>query len=67
MWVVEDPTLGQPQMNVSAPATVALRDGTIQGPVRFQVYSNYPAFVDRAEITIYRASDTDLVTPLAFR
>ena len=65
LWAVEDPAMGQPQLNISAPARVALSNGTIQGPVRFHVYNNYPAFIDRAEVLIFRATDVDLVSPLA--
>lgn len=65
IWVVEDPTLGQARMNLSAPATVAFEAGRIVSPVRFQFHSNYPAFIERADIRIYRATDVDMVTPLA--
>jgi hypothetical protein len=65
IWATEDPNLGQPQFNVSAPSLVAFDGGRITKPVRFYAYSNYPAFIERAEVLVYRASDTDLVTPLA--
>jgi hypothetical protein len=64
IWATEDPGLGQPELGVSAPGFVAF-DGRIAGPVRFYVYSNYPAFIKRAEIILYRADDADLVAPLA--
>jgi hypothetical protein len=65
IWATEDPNLGQPQFNVSAPSLVAFDGGRITKPVRFYAFSNYSAFIQRAEVLIYRASDTDLVTPLA--
>jgi hypothetical protein len=65
IWATEDPNLGQPQFNVSAPSLVAFDGGRITKPVRFYAFSNYSAFIERAEVLIYRASDTDLVTPLA--
>jgi hypothetical protein len=65
IWATEDPNLGQPQFNVSAPSLVAFDGGKITKPVRFYAFSNYSAFIQRAEVLIYRASDTDLVTPLA--
>lgn len=65
IWATEDPTLGQPMLNISAPSQVAFADGRITEPVRFYAYNNYAAFIDRAEVLIYRASDVDLVTPLA--
>jgi hypothetical protein len=65
IWATEDPNLGQPQFNVSAPSLVAFDGSRVTKPVRFYAYSNYSAFIERAEVLIYRASDTDLVTPLA--
>ncbi|MCC6594103.1 MAG: hypothetical protein IT479_12645, partial [Xanthomonadales bacterium] len=65
LWATEDPNLGQPQMDVSASALVPFDGQRVTKPVRFFSYSNYSDFIDRAEIRIFRASDTDLVTPLA--
>ena len=65
IWATEDPNLGQPQFNVSAPSLVPFDGSRITKPVRFYAYNNYPAFIQRAEVLIYRASDTDLVSPLA--
>ena len=65
IWASEDPAMGAPEFNVAAPALVPLADGRIVGPVRFFTYCNYVAFIERAEIVIFRATDTDLVAPLA--
>ena len=65
IWATEDPNLGQPQFNVTAPSLVAFDGGRVTRPVQFYAYNNYPAFIDRAEVLIYRASDADLVAPLA--
>ncbi|MFZ5635478.1 MAG: hypothetical protein ACOY82_02715 [Pseudomonadota bacterium] len=65
IWATEDPNLGQPQFNVSAPSLVAFDGGRIVKPVKFYAYSNYAAFIQRAEVRVYRASDVDLVDPLA--
>lgn len=65
LWATEDPNLGQPSFNISAPSLVAFEGGRIVKPVRFYAYSNYAAFIRRAEVLIYRATDTDLVAPLA--
>lgn len=65
IWATEDPNLGQPQYSVSAPSLVAFDGGRIVKPVRFYAYSNYADFIERAEVLIYRASDADLVSPLA--
>uniref|UniRef100_UPI00105ED29A hypothetical protein n=1 Tax=Cognatilysobacter terrigena TaxID=2488749 RepID=UPI00105ED29A len=65
VWAVEDPTLVAPRLSVMAPSTAPLDNGRIVGSVRFQGAMNYPAFVDRLEVSVYRANDEDLVTPLA--
>ena len=65
IWATEDPNLGQPSFNVSAPSLVPFDGTRVTKPVRFYAYSNYPAFIERAEVLVYRASDVDLVDPLA--
>lgn len=64
LWATEDPNLGQPQFDVSATSLVPF-DGHVTEPVKFYAYNNYAPFIDHAEVLIYRASDTDLVAPLA--
>jgi hypothetical protein len=65
VWATEDPTLAEPVLNVQAGSMVPFEEGRITRAVRFHSYSNYTAFIDKLEVTVYRASDTDLVTPLA--
>lgn len=65
IWATEDPDLGQPELSVSAPSMVPFADGAIQKPVRFFVRGNYTAFVERYEVTLFRANDADLVAPVA--
>ncbi|RDZ27610.1 hypothetical protein DX914_15110 [Lysobacter silvisoli] len=65
VWATEDPNLGQPMFNVSAPSLLAFDGQRVVKPVRFYAYSNYSAFIQRAEVLIYRATDADLVTPIA--
>src|SRR5690606_2984114 len=65
IWATEVPNLGQPQFTITAPSLVAFEGGRIAKPVQFYAYSNYPAFIDHAEVLVYRASDVDLVAPLA--
>lgn len=65
IWVTEDPALGRPELSVSASSLVPFDGGRITQPVSFYVRSNYPRFIERAEILVFRAFDTDLVTPLA--
>src|SRR6516162_3421650 len=52
-----------------APSVVVLQkskeDGLIAPPVRFRMYSNYGAFIDRAEVRIFDAGQSPQSTPLA--
>lgn len=65
VWATEDPTQTTPVLSVQAGSEAAVEGGRIVEPVKLQVYSNYAAFIKRMQISIYRAEDTDLVTPLA--
>lgn len=65
IWATEDPTLGQPELSVSAPTMVSFDGERILKPVQFYVRGNYPAFIERLEVSLYRASDADLIEPLA--
>ncbi|MEN1972681.1 hypothetical protein WCE34_10180 [Luteimonas sp. MJ204] len=65
IWATEDPDIGQPELSVSAPAMVPFADGRIQKPVRFFARGNYVDFVERYEVTLFRANDADLVAPVA--
>jgi hypothetical protein len=65
IWATEDPTLGQPELSVSAPTMVAFDGQRITKPVQFYVRGNYPAFIQRLEIALYRSSDADLIEPIA--
>ncbi|KRG67728.1 hypothetical protein ABB27_09205 [Stenotrophomonas terrae] len=65
VWATEDPNLGQPELAVSAPSFAAYDGQSIIAPVRFAIRSNYPAFIQRMELRVYRAADLDLIEPLA--
>ncbi|MGB3393591.1 MAG: hypothetical protein WA956_08320 [Stenotrophomonas sp.] len=65
IWATEDPTLGSPELSVSAPSMVAFDGQRILKPVQFYVRGNYPAFIEKMEVRLYRASDADLIEPLA--
>ena len=65
IWATEDPALGQAELTVSAPGIVAFDGNAITKPVQFYTRSNYSAFVKRYELTLYRASDADLIDPIA--
>ncbi|MGH8025568.1 MAG: hypothetical protein ACREO0_02470, partial [Pseudoxanthomonas sp.] len=64
IWATEDPALGQAELSISAPGIVPFDGTSITKPVQFYTRSNYSAFVKRYELTIYRASDADLIDPL---
>lgn len=64
IWASEDPALTSPVLNVQGSSLAAVDGGRIVEPVRFHVYSNYADFVERMELSLYRGSDEDLVTPL---
>jgi len=65
VWATEDPGRGTPSLSVQAAATAPFEGGRILRPVRFHSYTNYAAFIERLEVTLYRGSDIDQVTPLA--
>ncbi|MEJ8855338.1 hypothetical protein WKW79_12200 [Variovorax robiniae] len=65
VWATEDSTLGQAELSVSGPSLVTFENGRIQTPLDFYVRSNYPGFIQKLDLLIYRASDIDLTEPLA--
>ena len=65
IWATEDPTLGRPVLDVQGGSTVPFENGRIAKPLRFHGYTNYASFIEKIEVTVYRGSDADLVTPLA--
>ncbi len=65
VWATEDPDLGQPRLSVSATSIVSYDGTKVTEPVKFYGNSNYTAFMKRAEVVIFKASDSDLVTPIA--
>ncbi|RZA33386.1 MAG: hypothetical protein EOP92_21155 [Lysobacteraceae bacterium] len=65
VWATEDPALTLPVLNVQGASMAEFEQGRIVRPVRFHAYSNYPSFIERIEVLVYRGTDTDLVTALA--
>ena len=65
IWATEDPALGLPELSVSAPGFAPFDGRNVVKPVQFYVRSNYSSFIERYELKLYRASDADLVEPLA--
>lgn len=64
IWITEDPVLLEPSLNVSASDKVAFQSGQIKGPISFSVYSNYAAFIKKAEIRLYSPDDSDRISPM---
>ena len=65
VWATEDPTLAQARLSVMTGGTAPFESGRIVEPVRFSGSTNYPAFIERSEVAIYRENDADLVSPIA--
>lgn len=65
IWATEDPSLGKPSFNVSAPSLVPFDGNRITKPVRFYAYNNYASFIQRADVLVYRSTDVDLIDPIA--
>ncbi|MDH3588162.1 MAG: OmpA family protein, partial [Gammaproteobacteria bacterium] len=65
LWATEDPSTVQPRLAVHAHEIVPLRGNALAMPVSFFVYSNYPVFIEKAELQIYHGDDIDLIEPLA--
>jgi hypothetical protein len=65
VWATEDPALSAPELSISAPGFAPYDGRAITKPVQFYVRSNYAPFIERYELKLYRAADTDLVEPLA--
>ncbi len=61
----EDPTVVEPRLAALGPQTLPYVNGRIGASSVFHVYMNYPAFLAKAELLVYRADDTDRVRPLA--
>jgi hypothetical protein len=65
IWATEDPALGDPELTVSAPSFAAFDGRAVVKPLQFYVRSNYSSFIERYELALYRATDADLVEPVA--
>jgi uncharacterized repeat protein (TIGR01451 family) len=65
VWVTEDPALADPVLNVAAPIEALVAHGQLREPVEFSVYSNYPDYIDRWELSFFQANDPDRSRPIA--
>jgi len=64
IWAVEDPVINDPRLNVVAQGGITLKDGKVKDLVKFTLFSNYHAFIDRWELAIYASNDRDLIKPI---
>ena len=64
IWAVEDPATMDPRLNATALGGIILKRGKVTEPVKFNLYSNYLAFVDHWELAIYANNDRDLINPI---
>jgi hypothetical protein len=65
IYASEDNSIGEAVLSVTSLPYVSIVDGVISEPITFLIRSNYSAFIDKMELSVYKASDTDLVEPIA--
>jgi hypothetical protein len=65
IWVSEDPNMGETSLNAAALSFISAENGVLSEGLDFYIRTNYTAFIDRLELTIYRNKDKDLIEPLA--
>ena len=66
IWLTEDLLANRPQLDALALNDVAVDEhGKMQRPVIFAGYTNYAAWIGTYTLRVYKATDTDLVRPLA--
>ena len=51
-------------LSIESPQVVVREDGTIDQPIRFYLYNNYPSMVRSYQITIYEARDAEQINPV---
>ncbi len=61
VWISEVPSLLNPQLSIAASPLVAIKDQKIAEPISFKIYSNYTAFIDKAEVIIFASNDPDRI------
>jgi hypothetical protein len=65
IWAVEDPSKMDPRLDILFHNAVVVDESGESSPVTFNTYSNYLAFINKWEVSIYNDSDIDLVHPIA--
>ena len=64
IWVSNDPVSLTPTLSVSTSKNVKFSGKQFESPISFKLSTNYAAFIDNWELSIYRASDDDEKRPL---
>jgi len=64
VWATEDPAVLQPRLAVRGPSRLAIQGSRILEDAKFDVYLNYPAFVEKLELLVFDGNDTDLISPV---
>lgn len=65
VWLTEDPSILKPALSISATDKAAIANGVLRAPIKFSIYTNYAAFLSRAEVLVYARNDFDLAHPIA--
>jgi hypothetical protein len=64
IYASEDSSIGEAVLGVTSLSYAPIVNGVISEPITFFIRTNYSAFIEKMEIVIYKASDTDLIEPL---
>jgi flagellar motor protein MotB len=64
VWMVEDPGVDEPRLEVSGPDLLRVEAGRVVGAARFAVSTNYAAFIRTWQLLLFRGTDTDLTRPV---
>jgi hypothetical protein len=64
IYISEDTAVGEAVLSIASLPYASIVDGAISEQITFLIRSNYSAFIERMEISIYKASDIDLIEPL---
>jgi hypothetical protein len=64
IYASQDPSIGHAVLSVSTLPYAALSEGAITEPISFYIRSNYAAFIEKMELSVYRGADRDLTEPL---
>ena len=59
-WATEDPAITAPRLSISAPQAIKF-DGLNKYDAKFNYFTNYPAFIERLELVVYKCNDVDLI------